>query len=158
MDTRNFDKFEEEEPWFHDKFANISKNRKTDINFIGYTYKADIENQRCELVSAIEALEKNKSSVYNRKQQCLQEIDNFLSNNENTIRKKTALSKSPFSKAGNLQKALNNMATKEKNPSNNYGNRNSNASKGLDIPLSYKYLSNKNIGLAQQSLWKMNNF
>jgi serine/threonine kinase 38 len=42
-DCRRFDKFEEEEPFYPlDDKKNAKKQRK-DINFVGYTYKKDVE-------------------------------------------------------------------------------------------------------------------
>lgn len=120
------------------------------MNFIGYTYKADFENQRSELISALEALEREKSLFPKQKffTPILQENDVL---NETTLRTK---SKSPFSKCGNLQKALNCMGQKEKpmvGKENVPANTNMRA-----FGANYKYLSNKNMGLAQKSLWKMN--
>ena len=42
------DHFEEEEPFYHEEAKGGRKagNRKLDMNFIGYTYKADVEEQR----------------------------------------------------------------------------------------------------------------
>lgn len=120
------------------------------MNFIGYTYKADFENQRSELVSALEALERNKSHLSRQKAftPILQETDIL---NETTLRTK---SKSPFSKCGNLQKALNCMGQKEKPV---IGKENLPANTNMRVfGANYKYLSNKNMGLAQKSLWKMN--
>jgi serine/threonine kinase 38 len=42
-DCRRFDKFDEEEPFYPmDDKKNAKKQRK-DINFVGYTYKKDVE-------------------------------------------------------------------------------------------------------------------
>lgn len=65
ISTENFDKFEEEEPFFQ---ANDGKrkgalaggavvNRRLDMNFIGYTYKADVENEKCMLVNVLKELD-----------------------------------------------------------------------------------------------------
>ena len=59
IDVSNFDKFDEEEPWI----VNAPKNRKQDINFIGYTFKRDIENERSSVVSALEKLEHTKAKT-----------------------------------------------------------------------------------------------
>jgi len=50
-DCTRFDRFEEEEPWFPPDDGNkrVRKQRK-DINFVGYTYKADVEEQKSKLV------------------------------------------------------------------------------------------------------------
>ena len=42
-DTTNFDKFDEEEPFYPVEERRGKKQRK-DINFVGYTYKADVED------------------------------------------------------------------------------------------------------------------
>ncbi len=39
ISNENFDHFDEEEPFEHNKKG----NRKVDMKFIGYTYKADVE-------------------------------------------------------------------------------------------------------------------
>jgi serine/threonine kinase 38 len=42
-DCRRFDKFDEEDPFYPlDDKKNVKKQRK-DINFVGYTYKKDVE-------------------------------------------------------------------------------------------------------------------
>ena len=48
ISNENFDHFEEEEPFYHEEAKGGRKagNRKLDMNFIGYTYKADVEEQR----------------------------------------------------------------------------------------------------------------
>lgn len=54
-DTTRFDDFDEEEPWFtegeskNDVSGKKNKKRK-DINFPGYTYKKDVEEQKTKLV------------------------------------------------------------------------------------------------------------
>ena len=54
-DCTRFDRFEEEEPWFQaeDNSKRTRKQRK-DINFVGYTYKADVEEQKSKLVQALQ--------------------------------------------------------------------------------------------------------
>ena len=42
-DTTRFDKFDEEEPFYPVEDRRSKKQRK-DINFVGYTYKADVED------------------------------------------------------------------------------------------------------------------
>ena len=50
IDCSRFEKYKEEEPWYppqnssngSSKSAGIRKNRK-DINFVGYTFKRDVE-------------------------------------------------------------------------------------------------------------------
>lgn len=48
-DCKRFDKFEEEEP-FHPQEDKRAKKARKDINFIGYTYKKDLEEQKQKLV------------------------------------------------------------------------------------------------------------
>jgi len=60
--NENFDPFEEEEPFFPDKpqaYHNKAKFRrpKKDLNFIGYTYKADVEMERWKYVDALKELD-----------------------------------------------------------------------------------------------------
>ena len=52
-DCRRFDKFDEEEP-FHplDNSKNPKKQRK-DVNFPGYTFKKDVEEQKTNFVRAL---------------------------------------------------------------------------------------------------------
>lgn len=54
-DCTRFDRFEEEEPWLPtgDDSKKSRKMRK-DINFVGYTYKADLEEQKSKLVQALQ--------------------------------------------------------------------------------------------------------
>ena len=60
VDTSNFDEFEESEP-FYPPSSGRKKMRK-DPNFIGYTFKRDIETQRNGLTTALEELESIKNS------------------------------------------------------------------------------------------------
>jgi serine/threonine kinase 38 len=60
ISTENFDKFDEEEPFFGADGKNGKKpttSRKIDMNFIGYTYKADVENEKSMLVNVLKDLE-----------------------------------------------------------------------------------------------------
>ena len=60
ISTENFDKFEEEEPFFGGADKNGKKGfggRKLDMNFIGYTYKADVENEKLMLVNVLKDLD-----------------------------------------------------------------------------------------------------
>lgn len=60
ISTENFDKFDEEEPFFGGNDKNGKKNlsnRRLDMNFIGYTYKADVENERSMLVNVLKDLD-----------------------------------------------------------------------------------------------------
>lgn len=58
ISNENFDHFEEEEPFYPEESKGSRKaaNRKLDMNFIGYTYKADVEEQRSQLVSVLKHL------------------------------------------------------------------------------------------------------
>ena len=56
MSAENFDKFEEEEPFYNDG-KKIKNARRVDINFIGYTYKADVEFEKSMLVNVLKDLE-----------------------------------------------------------------------------------------------------
>ena len=56
ISAENFDKFEEEEPFYGDKSKKLN-SRKIDINFIGYTYKADVENERSMLNNVLKDLD-----------------------------------------------------------------------------------------------------
>lgn len=60
IDTSNFDDFEETEP-FYPPQTGRRKQRK-DPNFIGYTFKRDVEMQRTGLVTALEELESIRNS------------------------------------------------------------------------------------------------
>ena len=51
-DCSRFDKFEEEEPFYPPEERRNRKQRK-DINFVGYTYKKDVEEQKTKLVQAL---------------------------------------------------------------------------------------------------------
>ena len=53
ISNENFDRFEEEEP---NQKAKSRGNRKVDMKFIGYTYKADVEEQRSMLVKVLKDL------------------------------------------------------------------------------------------------------
>ena len=59
MDTKYFEDFKEEEPWID--HASDGKRNRNDVNFIGYTFKRDVEKKgRSGLISALEDLEKIK--------------------------------------------------------------------------------------------------
>jgi len=61
ISTENFDKFEEEEPFYgqdkNGKKIGLGNNRRLDMNFIGYTYKADVENEKSMLVNVLKDLD-----------------------------------------------------------------------------------------------------
>eukprot|EP01017_Pseudomicrothorax_dubius_P032796 TRINITY_DN4330_c0_g3_i4.p1 TRINITY_DN4330_c0_g3~~TRINITY_DN4330_c0_g3_i4.p1 ORF type:complete len:334 (-),score=98.66 TRINITY_DN4330_c0_g3_i4:378-1379(-) len=62
IDTSNFDKYEEEEPWICDPSLNKAKRARKDVQFIGYTFKRDFENERTSLIQALEELEQIRTS------------------------------------------------------------------------------------------------
>lgn len=63
IDTSNFDKFDETEPFYPEETQRKRRTRK-DVNFIGYTYKReDEESQRSGLVNALQELESVRASA-----------------------------------------------------------------------------------------------
>ena len=58
VSNENFDQFDEEDP-FHRVIDNKRKggNRKVDMNFVGYTYKADVEAEKSMLVNVLKGLD-----------------------------------------------------------------------------------------------------
>jgi hypothetical protein len=52
-DCHRFDKFDEEEPFYTLEDKKGQKRQRKDINFVGYTYKKDVEDQRSKLVQAL---------------------------------------------------------------------------------------------------------
>lgn len=61
ISNENFDHFDEEDPFYPAEGESKQKkagnnNRKLDMNFIGYTYKADVEEQRSMLVNVLKDL------------------------------------------------------------------------------------------------------
>ncbi|CAG9315864.1 unnamed protein product [Blepharisma stoltei] len=60
-DISNFEQFEETEP-FYPPISNKKRPQKKDVNFVGYTFKKDVEKQRTGLTSAIEELEAIRAS------------------------------------------------------------------------------------------------
>lgn len=58
ISNENFDAFDEEDP-FHRAADNKRKggNRKVDMNFVGYTYKADVEAEKSMLVNVLKGLD-----------------------------------------------------------------------------------------------------
>jgi hypothetical protein len=71
VDTSNFDHFDEEEPLYTEDTKN-RKNSRKNVNFIGYTFKRDVENQRTSLVNALHDLEAHRVSQSRPKTQVLQ--------------------------------------------------------------------------------------
>jgi len=60
ISSENFDKFDEEEPFPANQDKNGKKGfagRRIDMNFIGYTYKADVENEKSMLVNVLKDLD-----------------------------------------------------------------------------------------------------
>ena len=58
ISNENFDQFDEEDP-FHRSIEQRRKagNRKIDMNFVGYTYKADVEAEKSMLVNVLKELD-----------------------------------------------------------------------------------------------------
>ena len=60
ISNENFDHFDEEDPFYPEEErkskARVGGNRRLDMNFIGYTYKADVEEQRMMLVNVLKDL------------------------------------------------------------------------------------------------------
>jgi len=58
--SENFDKFKEEEPFFSPSQSRYSKQKmkrkKKDLEFVGYTYKADVEEEKQMLASTFQEL------------------------------------------------------------------------------------------------------
>ena len=61
ISAENFDKFEEEDPFLPGDQKGARKGgaggRKFDMHFIGYTYKADVENEKSMLVNVLKDLD-----------------------------------------------------------------------------------------------------
>lgn len=73
ISTENFDKFDEEEPFYQNNSNQANGlSRKTpaskrlDMNFIGYTYKADVEAEKCMLVNVLKELDSMQSYSNNQ--------------------------------------------------------------------------------------------
>jgi serine/threonine kinase 38 len=58
--AENFDKFKEEEPFFSSSQSRFAKQKvsrkKKDLDFVGYTYKADVEDEKQMFVNALQEL------------------------------------------------------------------------------------------------------
>lgn len=61
IDTSNFDKHEETEPFYPSIQAKKKKQRQ-DPHFVGFTFKRDVDSQRTGLIHMLEELEKVKAS------------------------------------------------------------------------------------------------
>ena len=59
-DTRHFDRFEEDEPFYPPE---AQASGRKDVEFIGYTFKKDVESQRNSLVEALQNLESIRKSA-----------------------------------------------------------------------------------------------
>lgn len=59
ISAENFDKFDEEEPFYagDGKQKKGFNSKRIDMNFIGYTYKADVEQERSLLVNILKDLD-----------------------------------------------------------------------------------------------------
>ena len=61
-DTKYFDTFPEQESFYPPE---KKQKKRKDINYAGYTYNRDMENQRGGLLHALEVLEAVKQSTQN---------------------------------------------------------------------------------------------
>jgi hypothetical protein len=57
ISNENFDAFEEEDPFHRPQEKKKAVNRKIDTNFVGYTYKADVEEEKQMLVNVLKGLD-----------------------------------------------------------------------------------------------------
>jgi serine/threonine kinase 38 len=62
-DTRNFDRYEESEPFYPPTEVAKKRRKRKDINFIGYTYKREDEEERSMIAQALVELESVKQSM-----------------------------------------------------------------------------------------------
>lgn len=62
IDTSNFDKFDESEPFYPAQPAKKRRERK-DVHFIGYTFNREMENERTTLMTALQELEAVRQST-----------------------------------------------------------------------------------------------
>lgn len=86
ISNENFDHFDEEEPFHSENEASkqMRKNRRLDMNFIGYTYKADVEEQRELLVKVLKDLgDMADEFITDEPQRSIQEpnVNNFIGHN-----------------------------------------------------------------------------
>lgn len=56
ISNENFDKFDEEDPFFQDAKKKRGE-RKIDMNFIGFTYKGDVQDEKSKLNSVLKELD-----------------------------------------------------------------------------------------------------
>jgi serine/threonine kinase 38 len=63
VDTSNFDRFEETDQFYPPEASRRGKKARKDVNFIGYTFKREDENQRSTLVEALQELENLRLST-----------------------------------------------------------------------------------------------
>ena len=71
-DCQNFDHFDEEEPFQPVEDRKSKKNNRKDIQFMGYTFKKDVEEQKANFVKALnESLQPdiNQSESHSQQQQ-----------------------------------------------------------------------------------------
>ena len=103
------------------------------MNFIGYTFKRDTENERSEVVTALENLERNR---YLHSKQTNENLENYPPNNDKTlVNPHKSSTKSPLAK-GNLHKALSNFQNNNAKNLINLYNNNNNANNKQNIPIS----------------------
>ena len=69
ISNENFDQFEEEDPFHRSSEAKRKTgNRKVDMNFVGYTYKADIEAEKMMLVNVLKELDSVAENQFDENQ------------------------------------------------------------------------------------------
>jgi len=62
-DTSHFDRFEEDEPFYPQEGSAGPSPQRKNMDFIGYTFKKDVEKQRNSLVEALQDLESIRQSA-----------------------------------------------------------------------------------------------
>ena len=88
ISNENFDQFDEEDP-FHRPIEAKRKtgNRKIDMNFVGYTYKADVEAEKSMLVNVLKELDSVSDQQFEQQNdsqqyQQMDEVENMVPQNE----------------------------------------------------------------------------
>mmetsp|Transcript_34253 Transcript_34253/g.25317 ORF Transcript_34253/g.25317 Transcript_34253/m.25317 type:complete len:189 (-) Transcript_34253:366-932(-) len=130
-DCRRFDKFDEEEPFYPMDDKKNGKKARKDINFVGYTFKKDVEDQKSNLVRALnESLQPDMGSA---------------SSNDGTPNQKTTSASSNFyasqmGQGGNVEDILHSNST-------------SNSSKSAQVK---GYVMEEDEDIATKNLTKVN--
>jgi|JI9StandDraft_1071089.scaffolds.fasta_scaffold62486_4 hypothetical protein len=68
ISNENFDKFDEEDPFFQDAKKKKGE-RKIDMNFIGFTYKGDVQSEKNKLVAVLKDLDSITESQVEEKEE-----------------------------------------------------------------------------------------